>query len=59
MNILVDEFRRQFPNDQRSDEDITLLLAAKDDGSFSKYPDFAADVKRINEAVVTALLDAG
>lgn len=47
MNILVDEFRRQFPNDQRSDEDITLLLAASDDGSFSKYPDFAADVKRI------------
>lgn len=47
MNILVDEFRRQFPSDQRSDEDITLLLAARDDGSFSQYPDFVADVKRI------------
>lgn len=47
MNILVDEYRRQFPDDARSDDEITLLLAAKDDGTFSQYEDFASDVARI------------
>lgn len=47
MNILVDEFRRQFPTDQRSDDEITMLLASRDDGSLSQYADFTADVKRI------------
>ena len=48
MNILVDEYRRQFPEDKRSDEDVTMLLASQDDGTYAKYPDFVADVDRIN-----------
>ena len=48
MNILVQEYRRQFPNDSRSDDDVTLLLASQDDGTYAQYPDFTNDVARIN-----------
>lgn len=51
-NALVEFYRTQFPDDPRSDDEITLQYA-QDHGveALSSYPGFAADYKRIELAV--------
>ena len=50
MNVIVDEFRRRYPQDNRSDDELTLALAEQDEQGFSKFEDFAADLQRIKTA---------
>lgn len=49
MNTLVDAYREQVPHDQRSDDELTLLLGQQhdQDGSFASVPDFLEDYQRL------------
>jgi hypothetical protein len=47
MNSLVDAWRQSNPTDPRSDDELTLLLGDRDDGSFAALPDFADDYQRL------------
>lgn len=52
MNSIVSHYRAQFPDDQRSDDEITLAYAGQYDPDqlSSEYPDFGADYKRLIQA---------
>jgi hypothetical protein len=48
MNSIVQIYRQQFPEDQRSDDDITMSLAAENPQVFFQVPDAVSDYQRIH-----------
>lgn len=52
MNSIVTHYRAQFPDDQRTDDEITLAYAGQYDPEqlSTEYPDFGADYKRLIQA---------
>jgi len=55
-NRLVSLYRQHYPNDTRSDDDITLDLSTSLTNDFNKFPDAVADFQRIRKS--TLLLTA-
>lgn len=52
MNSLVEEYRQSNPNDQRSDQELTLIMGDARGGQslFQSYPDFASQYSQLDRA---------
>lgn len=45
MNSLVNAYRSKYPDDPRSDDELTLLFGDNDTGNLERYADFALDYR--------------